>query len=350
MIATPDRQQAMQLIDEAVGAGARQAIACERLGVSERTVQRWRQTSEDGRPGACHEAPANKLTDEERVLVLAAANRSEYASLTPHQIVPKLADEGIYLASESTFYRVLKAAGQGLRRGRSKTSVRRPLTTHVADGPNQVWCWDITWLPTTVKGRFYYWYMMKDIYSRKLIVNEVHENESAEHASLLLWRGCLREKTAGRPLVLHSDNGTAMKGATMLATMYELGVTGSFSRPRVSNDNAYAEALFRTAKYCPLWPERPFDTLDEARLWVVGFVNWYNEQHCHGGLKYVTPAQRHQGAATALLQQRTIVYQAARLRHPQRWSAGIRDWTLNDKVYLNPERGQLQPKEYRQAA
>jgi putative transposase len=350
MISAPDRREAMRLIDEAVGAGARQASACDRLGLSERTVQRWRQTPEDGRLGALHEAPGNKLTQEERTVLLATANRPGYASLTPHQIVPKLADEGIYVASESTFYRLLKAAGQGQRRGRSKSAVRRPLTTHKADGPNQLWCWDITWLPTTVKGRFYYWYMMKDIYSRKLVVNEVHENESAEHASLLLSRGCLREQTAGRPLVLHSDNGTAMKGATMLATMYELGVVPSFSRPRVSNDNAYAEALFRTAKYCPLWPEQPFDTLDEARCWVDRFVSWYNEQHRHSGLKYVTPNQRHRGDATALLKQRTTVYQAARLRHPQRWSADIRNWTLDDTVYLNPERAQMQEEKYVQAA
>lgn len=350
MISAPDRREAMRLIDEAVMAGARQASACERLGLSERTVQRWRRAPEDGRPGARHDAPANKLTREERTALLAAANRPGYASLTPHQIVPKLADEGIYLASESTFYRVLKAAGQGQYRGRSKSPIRRPLTTHQADGPNQVWCWDITWLPTTVKGRFYYWYMMKDIYSRKLVVNEVHENESSEHASLLLSRGCLREQTAGRPLVLHSDNGTAMKGATMLATMHELGVVPSFSRPRVSNDNAYAEALFRTAKYCPLWPERPFDTLDEARLWVLGFVSWYNEQHRHSGLKYVTPSQRHRGEATALLDKRTVLYQAARLRHPQRWSADVRNWKLDDTVYLNPERAQVQKKENRKAA
>jgi putative transposase len=158
------------------------------------------------------------------------------ASLTPHQIVPKLADEGTYLASESTFYRILKAAGLGQRRGRSKAPVARPLTTHRADGPNQVWCWDITWLPSTVKGRYFYWYMVKDIYSRKLVVNEVHESESSAYACQLLRRGCLREQTAGRPLVLHSDNGSVMKAATLLATMQELGVAPSYSRPRVSND------------------------------------------------------------------------------------------------------------------
>jgi putative transposase len=350
MIKAPDRLEAITLINEAVAAGARQDLACDMLGLSVRTVQRWRHSPQDRRPETVHPSPANKLSQQEREALLAAANCADYASMTPHQIVPKLADRGIYLASESTFYRVMKAANQGQRRGRSKAPQKHPLTTHQADGPNQVWCWDITWLPSTVKGRFFYWYMMKDIYSRKLVVNEVHENESSEHASQLLWRGCLREQIAGKPLVLHSDNGTAMKGANMLSAMYDLGVVPSFSRPRVSNDNAYAEALFRTAKYCPQWPERPFDTLEEARLWVHEFVKWYNEKHCHSALKYVTPDQRHRGEASALLQQRTQVYQMAREKNPQRWSGETRDWTLGSTVYLNPERVQAQEKEYMKAA
>ena len=185
--------------------------------------------------------------------------------------------------------------------------------------------------------------MMKDIYSRKLVVNEVHDSETSEHASALLKRGCLKEQTAGRPLVLHSDNGTAMKGATMLASMEQLGVMPSFSRPRVSNDNAYAEALFKTAKYCPLWPDRPFDTLDEARVWVHQFVHWYNEEHRHSGLKYITPDQRHRGQADSLLAQRRAVYEAARASKPERWSGAIRNWELDDVVYLNPERKQALP-------
>ena len=338
MIAAPDRREVLQMIDDAVQAGARQARACRTLDLTVRTVQRWRHTPADRRPEARHDAPANKLSDAERAEVLAAANQPGYASLTPHQIVPKLADEGIYLASESTIYRVLKAAGQGKRRGRSQAPQRRPITTHRATGPNQVWCWDITWMPSTVKGRYFYWYMMKDIYSRKLVVNEVHENESAEQASALLARGCLREQTTGNPLVLHSDNGTAMRGATMQAMMLQLGVEASFSRPRVSNDNAYAEAVFKTAKYCPMWPEKPFDTLKEAQEWVMTFVTWYNEEHRHSSLKYVTPDERHRGVANALLANRTRLYLRARERHPERWSGGVRNWELNNVVYLNPER------------
>lgn len=330
--------QALGLIAEAVEAGARRFRACSELGLCLRTVQRWRHSNEDRRRTVQRKAPPNKLSVAERQAVLDAANQPGYASLTPHQIVPKLADEGIYLASESTFYRVLKEANQHVRRGRTKAPKRRVLTTHRADGPNQVWCWDITWLPTTIKGRFYYWYMVKDIYSRKLVANEVHESECAENACVLLEKGCLRERTAGRPLVLHSDNGLVMRGSLLREQMVSLGVEPSFSRPRVSNDNAYAETLFRTAKYCPLWPDRPFDSLTQARLWVQRFVEWYNEEHRHSALRYVTPNERHEGSATALLQARAALYRSAKAANPNRWSGETRNWQLADAVYLNPER------------
>lgn len=151
-------------------------------------------------------------------------------------------------------------------------------------------------------------------------------------------RGCLREQTLGKPLVLHSDNGSAMKGLNMLATMRELGVASSFSRPRVSNDNAYAEALFRTAKYCPMWPRKSFDGVVEARRWVDRFVRWYNNEHRHSGLKYVTPSQRHQGQDNALMEKRREVYGEARRKQPKRWTQGLRNWQLPSAVFLNPER------------
>ncbi|WP_458070055.1 IS3 family transposase [Rhodanobacter sp. BL-MT-08] len=341
MTSPSDRREALALLDDAVAAGARLAPACAMLALSIRTVQRWRQKPEDARPQAHRPAPAHQLSDEERRHLLAAANEPAHAQMTPHQIVPKLADEGIFLASESTFYRVLKAASQTAHRGRSKAPQRRAPTTHRATGPNQVWCWDITWMPSTVKGRYFYWYMVKDIHSRLLVANEVHEAESSDHASDLIRKACLRERIVGRPLVLHSDNGSAMKGAVMLATLHELGVASSFSRPRVSNDNAYAEALFRTAKYCPLWPERPFDTIDEARVWVNRFVAWYNHEHRHSALNYVTPSQRHCGHAERLLAARAELYAKARQRHPARWARHTRDWTLANEVYLNPERTEL---------
>lgn len=174
MIDTSDRVEAIKLIDEAVASGASQTAACEEMDLNVRTLQRWRLHPEDGRPLASRPVPANKLSEAERQAVLLAANRPDCIGLTPHELVPKLADEGVYLASESTFYRVLRAAGQSHCRGRRTANKLRPATTHRATGSNQVWCWDITWLPSTIKGQYFYWYMVKDIYSRKLVVNEVH--------------------------------------------------------------------------------------------------------------------------------------------------------------------------------
>jgi transposase InsO family protein len=167
---------------------------------------------------------------------------------------------------------------------------------------------------------------------------EVYAEESAEHASSIFRKTYLREGIAGQELTLHSDNGSPMKGATMLGTLHKLGVATSFSRPSVSNDNAYSEAMFRTMKYHPGFPDKPFDNLGEARHWVAGFQQWYNEKHRHSALKFVTPAQRHRGEDQGLLRQRTVLYEAAKARRPERWSGNSRDWTRPEVVSLNPQK------------
>ena len=339
MISVEDRLTAGVLIEEAVVAGARRFKACETLGITLRTYQRWQHSATDGRPDAIRPEPAHKLTAAERALIIEIVNRPEYASLPPHQIVPRLADAGIYVASESSFYRVMRSYGQQNRRGKEKVHERRAPTTHMATAPNRLWCWDITWLPSSVRGQFYYWYMVKDVFSRKVVASEVHVAESSALAAELLKRGTLREKVL-EVLILHSDNGSAMKGSTMLATMQNLGVVASFSRPRVSNDNAFAESLFKTAKYCPMWPSKPFESLEKAREWVDGFVTWYNEEHRHSGIRFVTPNERHRGEAEELLQQRHRLYLAAREKHPQRWTGSTRNWTIMNEVFLNPERSE----------
>lgn len=332
----------MTLLDEAVQAGCRRASACRELGLNLRTLQRWQQEDgslkADGRTLGERPAPANKLSLDERRRLLAMANSPEFASLPPSQIVPALADRGEFLASESTFYRVLRAAGQLHHRGHSRAPRRRPVSTHRADGPNQLWAWDITYLASAVKGEYYYWYMMMDVYSRKIVAHEVHPHEGMQEASQLLLRARLAEGCPLQPLVLHSDNGAAMKGSTMLATMQQLGVVASFSRPRVSNDNAYAESLFRTCKYRPGYPRKPFASLEAARQWVQGFVQWYNHAHRHSGLKFVTPQQRHLGLADEILAKRKAVYEQAKAANPARWSGEVRNWSLADAVWLNPER------------
>ena len=328
------------LIEEACAAGARLSRACAVLELSPRTLQRWRGEGEvkvDGRKAAgARRRPANKLSEAESRAILEVANQPEFASLPVSQIVPALADQGRYFASESTFYRRLRAADQMAHRGKTKPPKRQRPTPFVAHRPNQVWSWDITYLATTVQGRFFYLYLILDIFSRKIVGWEVYDSESAEQASVVFQKSYRREGLTGEPLVLHSDNGSPMKGATMLATLQKLGVMPSFSRPSVSNDNPYSESLFKTLKYHPGFPNKPFDDLHEARAWVAGFVSWYNDVHHHSALRFVTPGQRHQGEDAAILAQRETVYQEAKARHPERWSGPTRNWTPVETVFLNP--------------
>jgi transposase InsO family protein len=252
--------------------------------------------------------------------------------------VPVLADRGLYIASESSFYRVLRQANQLAHRGKAKAPThQRPLPIE-ATAPNQVWSWDITYLATRVRGVFFYLYLIMDVYSRKIVGWEVFDTESAEHAAVVFHKAHLREGLARESLVLHSDNGSPMKGATMLATLQRLGVLPSFSRPSVSNDNPYSESLFKTLKYHPGFPDKPFESLHEARQWVAGFQHWYDEVHRHSALKFVTPGERHRQQDRAILQRRKRLYEAAKAQHPERWSGPSRNWKPETIVYLNPNK------------
>lgn len=296
----------------------------------------------DQRPLIVRPSPNNKLSDAERSEILAVCNQPEYASIPPSQIVPRLADEGQYLASESTFYRVLNDADQLNHRGRSKeTKGSKAPTTHIATQANQVWSWDISYLPSNVRGLYYYLYLIEDIYSRKIVGWEVHESETGESAAELVQRTVIAEQSFRKPLVLHSDNGSPMKSYTLQSKLVDLGITPSHSRPRVSNDNPYSESLFRTLKYCPQWPSQGFASLEDARDWVRRFVNWYNNEHRHSRIKFVTPAQRHRGEDKIILEKRNKVYEMARSRTPERWSGNTRDWKPVGDVALNPEKEEI---------
>ena len=333
-----ERSVTLELIAEAEAAGARTEVACEALGLSVRTVERWRGgASEDLREGPVTE-PANKLTSEERREIMKTINLPRFRDLSPNQIVPLLADDGRYLASESTVYRLLRAAGQLHHRERSRPPVHHPPAEHVANGPNQVWSWDITYLRSPVQGAFFYLYLVVDVWSRRIMAWEVHAAESADLAAELVGRTCRALGIDSSGLVLHSDNGGPMKGATMTATLERLGILPSFSRPRVSDDNPFSEALFRTLKYCPEYPSRPFGDLTSARSWVEAFVAWYNAVHLHSGIRFVTPDDRHFGREPALLARRNEVYERAQAVHPERWGRDTRCWQPIARVYLNPER------------
>ena len=327
----------LELIDEAVASGARLRAACEILGLSVRAVERWRMADagDDLRQGP-KSRPKNKLSEHEVARILDVVNWPEYRNLSPKQIVPLLADKGRYLASEKTVYRILKAADQLKHRETSRPRRRHKPREHVAHGPLEVWSWDITYLKSAVRGEFYYLYLVLDVWSRKIVGWRVETVECMDLASVLIRSICDELGIDPDGLVLHSDNGGPMKGSTMLATMCALGIVASFSRPRVSDDNPYSEALFRTLKYRPWYPHHPFASLEEARAWVAAFVQWYNEEHLHSGIQFVTPAQRHHGLDVDILAHRHEVYKAARARNPERWTGKTRNWERPSTVILNP--------------
>lgn len=328
----------LEALAAACVAGARRGPACAVIGISPRTIDRWQR-----RPGGGDQRcgprrrPANALTRTEEAQLLAIMTSPKYGLLSPKQLVPRLADDGIYLASESTMYRLQRR--WQLRRGRcgaARTYVTRGTRVHCATGPNQVWTWDITYLPTTVRGRFLYLYLVVDVWSRCIVGRAIHGQESAAHAARRIQRICEDSGVETRGLVLHSDNGKPMRGHTMIATLQWLGIMPSFSRPHVSNDNPYSEALFRTLKQAPRYPQAPFVDLAAATGWVTHFVAWYNDEHRHSGIRFVTPTERHTGADVALLAARHVLYEQARRRRPDRWTRHTRNWTAIQTVLLNP--------------
>lgn len=345
MISPSDRALAVELIQEANKNGARLALACKELNISVRTYERWISeggVKKDQRPIISRPAPKNKISNEEKQEMLEIVKQKEFVDLPPSQIVPKLADQNIYIASESSFYRLLREENMQHHRGRSKKPERKLPESYMATAPNQVWTWDITWLKGPIKGLYFRLYLIIDIFSRKIIAWEIWETEDAIYAEELLKKAVISEKIQGKPLVLHSDNGSPMKAATFQGLLEMLGIQSSYSRPRVSNDNPYSEAMFRTLKYRPEFPYKGFKTLEEARIWSNQFVHWYNCEHQHSGIKFVTPEQCHTGAHHEILKNRKEVYDLARQKHPERWSRSTRDWEAHRYVTLNPMKAELE--------
>jgi putative transposase len=346
MTSTTQRQNTLNLIETATQNGARQSTSCKQLSVGVRTLQRWRKTSHlqgleagDARIHSRRSSkkPANQLSCDEQAHLLAVANSEPFKNLPPSQIVPKLADQGIYLASASTFSRLLKKQGQTAHRRseQPKRQIAKPKAL-VATAPNQVYCWDITYLPSCIKGQYYFLYLFVDLFSRFIVGWQVFASESASLAAHLITDICTRQGIQPHQLTLHSDNGAPMKGHTMLATLQYLGINTSRSRPSVSNDNPYSESLFKTLKYRPDLPLQPFDSLSHANQFTEKLVNWYNLEHCHSSIAFCTPAERHAGLDQSILAQRRALFEQAKNIHPERWSGQSNPWKYQHTVHLNP--------------
>ena len=324
----------LNLFDEGVKLGASKVATAEALELDLRTIQRWKKNNGGDQrrgPKTFH----NQLSEEERETILGIANSKKFRNLTPNKIVPALADEGIYLASERTIYRILKSENLLKHRTKQKRARNKRPVPIVTEAPNKLWSWDITLLYSPIRGSYYYLYMVMDVYSRLIVGAEVHDVQNSELSSKLIKRCCREQNIDEGSLILHSDNGGPMKGATMLATLQKLGVVPSFNRPGVSSDNAFSESLFKTMKYVPNYPRKPFTHIGAATEWCMGFVNWYNHEHLHSEIKYVTPFSRHNGSDLLILEKRKAVYEIARKRNPGRWKNTIRNWDCIKEVGLN---------------
>jgi putative transposase len=341
-----DRRSCMEMVRQAKASGAGRRASCEVLEVSLRTLERWEKAPDKGdqRRGPDTRC-AHALSAQEKQAIVKVSSRPEYRDLSPWQMVAQLADAGQYLGSESSFYRVLKQKDLLSHRQNSKPRVYRRPRDLLARNPNEVWSWDITYLNSPIRGAYYYLYLVEDIFSRMIVGWRIEEVESGDHAGGLIDRICREQGIAKGQLRLHSDNGAPMKGATLLATLERLGVVPSFSRPSVSDDNPYSESLFKTLKYRPSYPDSAFSGIDEAREWVSRFVQWYNTEHLHSAIRFVTPRSRHLGLDPAILAKRTVVYEKAKQLNPLRWSGPTRNWSPITEVFLNPKKHQSQTTE-----
>ena len=295
-------------------------------GVSRATATRKPRIAVEDPPPA--PAPANRLSAAERAHILTTVNSKDFIDLPPVQIYARLLDEGIYLCSISTFYRILEENRQVKERRRQARHPARAIPELVATLPGQVYTWDITKLAGPIKGKYYDCYVMIDIYSRYVVGAYVHAQESGELAMEMM-----KEIFGihGIPQIVHADRGTSMTSKTVAALLSDLEVTRSHSRPRVSNDNPYSEAWFKSLKFAPIFPER-FGSLPDARAFMDSFVDGYNHTHCHIGIGLNTPADVHYGLAAGKALERAKTLAAARAKTPERFT------TNNDpKILAMPD-------------
>jgi len=316
--------------------------ACQAFGVNPRTFRHRRQVRE-GRPArrkprspTARSAHPAALRVEEKLRILEELCSPRFYDLPPAQVFNTLLDEGSYLCSVRQMYRLLEEHGLSRERRRGGHARRGdyPLPRLKARGPNQCWTWDITKLPGPVKGLFYQLYTIMDIFSREVVGWTVATRESERIARELIRTTCERQGVTPEQLTLHADRGAPMMAHSMADLLEELGVHKSHSRPRVSNDNPYSEAQFKTLKYRPNYPQR-FGSIQEARSWCRGFFDWYSYTHYHSGIGYLRPADLHAGRHHEILEHRQTVLDKAQASHPERFRCRPQPATPPAVVWIN---------------
>jgi putative transposase len=292
--------------------------ACSLLGASRATLYRRRRPSPCG-PPASRPAPPNKLTEQERQRVLTVLRSAEYCDLAPAQVWARLLDDGVYLCSISTMYRLLAVAGENRERRRQRTHPAKKKPELIARRPNEVWSWDITKLQGPARGVYYELFVIIDIFSRYVVGWMVSPAETGELAEAFIADTLARHGIDRGQLCLHADRGTSMTSKPVAQLLVDLGVARSHSRPHVSNDNPYSEANFKTLKYCPAFPGR-FGSIEDARAFCAAFFDHYNHVHRHAGIGLHTPASVHYGTADEIRAQRAVTLDAAYTANPTRFA------------------------------
>ena len=276
-----------------------------------------------------------RLSDAERAHILEVCHSERFCDSSVREIYATLLDEGIYLASVATIYRILGEAGETRERRRQATHPTRVKPELLATGPGQVWSWDISKLKGPSKGIYWQLYVILDIYSRSIMGWRIEDHESAELARELMDEAITKEGVDPNQLTIHADNGASMASHSVAEFLATLGVRKTHSRPHTSNDNPYSEAQFKTLKYRGDFPER-FETIEEARTFFAKFFSWYQYEHHHSGIALMTPADVHEGYAEAITERRAEVLRGAYQNHPERFVNKIpTPPTLNTEVWIN---------------
>ena len=314
---------------------------CETLALSRSSYYRNQQPKESKNEPAAVEKKTKRhpraLTQAEESEVRSVLNSQRFQDMSPYEVYGTLLDEdGRYLCSVRTMYRLLHKYGETTPRGRQRAKGNYAKPELLATAPNQVWSWDITKLKGPQKWRYYYLYVMLDIFSRYVVGWLIAKRETAVLAKELMATACLHQGIEPAQLTIHADRGGPMKSKAVAHLLSDLGVTKTHARPYTSNDNPYSEAQFKTVKYRPDYPQR-FGSLQDARAWARPFFHWYNHQHRHSALALMTPAMVHAGREAAVLRQRKEILSAVYAAHPERFVNGLPSaGKMPDAVWINP--------------
>lgn len=324
------RKEIIQAIDEAVKDGAHQFKACDAIGLCQRRLRRWRKREVDLRKGG-YRALRQKLSQEETQAIVVALEAPETANLPIKTLHARHMDTGVCLASASTFRRICAKRNLRPKAVLSKPRAKRPIL--LAFAPNQVWCWDITWLESKVKGSYFYLYMIIDMYSRKVVGWDVFAKEDSSMARELFARTLVSEGLLAGQVTVHADNGKPMRGKKLRALFERMQIKASYSRPHTSNDNAFAESLFATFKGRASMPEY-FGNIESANGYCESFFHWYNHVHLHSSLDFVTPQNVHEGLHLAIYAKRNASLAENRIAHPSRHGGKAKVYAMETEVRL----------------